>query len=684
MIIRLLNGFLVLLAILIGIQCSQSPEKTIEANLKPLVDSATAMTKEYKAAEGGLGRTIVTSHVKLENAGCQWNSAQQILMIRYHDTSGYIQATPQILELPESWKMYRYLYLQYRNPNSFPVHIHTQIKGARNNLFATDTLGPSENQKVRIPLVDLPLTARNKNLYEPAFIRIQAEAKGHQEFTLELHELSLVQTADTTPEPVVDKFGQRIHGTWTNKVAHIEDLHDDRIKERKQLSNAAPDTTTNKYGGWQKKDSYTATGYFHLHRQGDQWWLIDPEGNPFWSLGVTGVRPFKSNANATLVQNKEYLFTELPSPNGTYKDVYIKNDRISFYYWNILRKYGELKNWRERIFHRFKVWGINTIGNWSSQGIIKNTYIPYTYALHTNHQTELRLTNSKLPDVFDPEWPSSVDSSFRHIRKFKEDSLLIGYFVDNEGGWEDMDLLVKADTNTHLRQKWLAIVKAQYSSLNEVNKAWESSFDDWKEVKNYQSDTLQTQAFREDIKTLESRFAETYFRTIRSTLQKYDPNHLYLGCRYTKSLKPPHILEKAGQFCDVITVNVYSLYPTKERMCKWYEYTGRPILIGEHHLPLKSQRQLPPHYQRFTHQERYTFYKQYVKKWAQMPFSLGCHWYQLVDQHPTGRPADGENQTVGLVDITDQPYDQLIQAIQESSRNIYKWHSKADTETCNP
>lgn len=112
-------------------------------------------------------------------------------------------------------------------------------------------------------------------------------------------------------------------------------------------------------------------------------------------------------------------------------------------------------------------------------------------------------------------------------------------------------------------------------------------------------------------------------------------------------------------------------------MEQWHRKTGRPLLIGEHHLPLLSERQLPPRYRAFTKEERYKYYIEYVKTFAEMPFSLGCHWYQFNDQHLTGRLSNGENQVIGLVDITDQPHRELVEAIGVCSKNIYQWHHNA-------
>ena len=172
-------------------------------------------------------------------------------------------------------------------------------------------------------------------------------------------------------------------------------------------------------------------------------------------------------------------------------------------------------------------------------------------------------------------------------------------------------------------------------------------------------------------------YAEVYFRTVRDTLKRHDPNHLYLGCRFVRRMPAPAICAAAGRYSDVVTVNCYDLLPRPEEFSAWHAATGRPIQIGEHHLPLRSERQLPPLYPAFTAEEREQCYEAFVRTWAEQPYSLGCHWFQHADQNATGRPCDGENQTVGFVDITDQPHPELIAAAMRATRAMYDWHQNS-------
>ena len=52
-----------------------------------------------------------------------------------------------------------------------------------------------------------------------------------------------------------------------------------------------------------------------------------------------------------------------------------------------------------------------------------------------------------------------------------------------------------------------------------------------------------------------------------------------------------------------------------------------------------------------------------------MPELVGTHWFQWADQPSTGR-FDGENYNIGLVDVTDRPYADLVGALKQTHRRV--------------
>jgi len=55
------------------------------------------------------------------------------------------------------------------------------------------------------------------------------------------------------------------------------------------------------------------------------------------------------------------------------------------------------------------------------------------------------------------------------------------------------------------------------------------------------------------------------------------------------------------------------------------------------------------------------------------PAMIGTHWFQWLDQPATGRN-DGENYNIGFVDVTDQPYAELVAAATATHARLLAVH----------
>lgn len=659
------------IVLFLAISCQTSKQKKTPekvANLKRITEADSIQVLQKEGVNEGGDRKKLRKRITISDVTPYWkNNALQLCFI---DSDAYISVLPKVIDLPSDWENYESVLITLKNLSEKKLHFFIGIKGVKTILSDTITLEPDETITNTTSLAELPLTNGNKALYKPNMLVFKSITKNFP-CIIGIEKIALRERKNTEKKPVMDKFGQRIHSDWEGKVTDGKQLKAHLTKEQTRLK-ALYSTERDSFGGNVEKNDYKATGFFYIAENNGKWWFITPNGNRFWSLGVTCLRPKYPRSAVTLVKDREFLFEALPPKKEPYSGAYDGDTTVNFYYWNVLRKYGSLPAWRSLLFRRMHAWGLNTIGNWSEKEILKQSHIPFTYSFRTTRNKNLTFKGN-LSDVFNPEWENYIDSVFAEAREWKDNPYLLGYFVDNEAGWGNPKLLEKLPADCPTRKEWENVIKRQYQTIAELNKSWNTAFSTWDEVRNLKKN-IKSETFQEDMISFEAHYAEYYFKLIRNTLKKHDPNHLYLGCRFTKRIKPAHILKQAGKYCDVVTVNVYSLVPEKKRMQKWYQLTGRPILIGEHHLPKKSDRQLPPHYQTFTSKERQHYYQQYVKTWAEMPFSVGCHWYQLVDQHITGRASNGENQVIGLVDITDQPHNEMIEAIKQSSQKIYEWH----------
>ncbi|MCO7629196.1 beta-galactosidase [Pseudomonas fluorescens] len=171
-----------------------------------------------------------------------------------------------------------------------------------------------------------------------------------------------VQDGDAVTRAVygnlVDAYGQSTRSKWPEKVSNDEQLKSAAAKEQQQLKTWLAErekSSLDKFGGWSKGPAFKASGFFRTEKRDDRWYLVTPEGHPFYSLGVNTVSP---QVNQTYVAGREYMFESLPKPdeplashfgegdnrggNGADQGRGYGNGRwYDFYGANLQRVYGE-------------------------------------------------------------------------------------------------------------------------------------------------------------------------------------------------------------------------------------------------------------------------------------------------------------------------------------------------------
>jgi hypothetical protein len=614
---------------------------------------------------------VETQQVSLDHAECK--ATDDGVVIEFAESGSSVEWLPQAVDLPENWRGYDALTLTVVTGDK-PLTLTLTVLHARCRLVEAAELSAGQQSELQMNLIDLPLAAGIKPLFEPTGLKLSAQWEGEGPREVVLKDLALMPAASDTPRPCVDAFGQRVNGDWPGKVRCEDDLKRAAEEEARQLAGMNPPAERDAYGGWTDGPGFEATGFFRVEQDDDgRWWLADPEGKPFLSIGTTGVR----TTDQTPTEGREFLYEQLPDKDGPYASAWLDKG-LSFYKWNVLRKYGSLEAWRDRVLERFSKWGFNTIANWSQPIMLEQQVIPHVRTLSSRLEGG-PMASRRFADVFDPKWEEMLDVSFAELAApHAEDPWLIGYFVDNEMPWRNMQLL-SAEPGAAVREAWRDFCRERFADLQEASKALGVERTDWSDVAAMSDEQIADEGpARDAMDAFEAHYAQTYFSKVRRILKSHDANHMYMGCRFVRGMPAEALVEAAGRYSDIVSVNCYGFYPQREQFQHWHDVCGRPILIGEHHLPLWSERQLQPLYQAFTTDERRAGYVKYVSEFVKMPFGLGCHWFQHADQPLTGRFQDGEDQPVGFVDITDQPHEELVEAAREVSENMYDWHASAE------
>ena len=242
---------------------------------------------------------------------------------------------------------------------------------------------------------------------------------------------------------IVDRYGQFSRAGWPEKVASDAQLRAalDRSDDALQpWLEQLPEQ--DRFGGLRGGVRFPATGFFATAKRDGRWFLLSPEGNPFFSLGVNAVTRQHSQ---TYVQGREAMFQDLPATDSPLAVFYGQADHRSgngatrnrqfahghwydFYNANryrvqaeqacrawqecapcvtpdpaarlpagavvpaaaaaeqaesctLLRARAVAEQWAGQAQARLKAWGFNSIGNWSDAELRDPQRMPYTLPL---------------------------------------------------------------------------------------------------------------------------------------------------------------------------------------------------------------------------------------------------------------------------------------------------------------
>ena len=495
-----------------------------------------------------------------------------------------------------------------------------------------------------------------------------------------VYRISSIFISNSKPEPyepiekpIIDEFGQWKLKDWKGKVSSEDELIARGHELKKEVESITFPEEWSKYGGWKNK-KFESTGYFRTEHDGKRWWLVDPDGYAFLSTGVDCIR----SASQGPVEGIEDLFDWLPIEEDSSlpelsKD-YNGKESMDFYISNMRRVWGEdwESEWEIITAGLMKKFRINTIGNWSDLDFAKRIKIPYVLPMRDFPSTEVLLYRD-FPDVFSNEYKINSIQFASQLSEYKDDPYMIGYFLRNEPHWAfgyhnlAYEMFGTAQQSI-TKDEFIKWITSKYKNdLQLFNQSWKLSFKSFEELttlvlKDYPSGTADS-----DFYEFSEIMVKQYIDVPCDEVEKVDENHLNLGMRYA-SLSSD-LLYKAGERFDIFSINGYGINPppTEEIAKK----SGKPIMIGEFHHGA-TDRGLPATgiIGVLTQEDRADAYSNYIEQGFARPELVGMHYFQWVDQPFYGR-FDGENYNIGVVDITNNPYDELTKAMIITNEKIY-------------
>jgi len=490
--------------------------------------------------------------------------------------------------------------------------------------------------------------------------------------------------------PFIDVYGQYSHEEWEGKVQADEDFQAmAKAEAAAQQAKPGPEGWS-QYGGWAAGPQMEATGFFRTEKYKGKWYMVDPEGNLFWSAGMNCVA---STSAPTGTLGREHYFASLPAEDDEFAQFYAEgnwashgfySDKIpftmyNFYHANLYRKYGEnwLSEYRDNIHRRFRHWGINTIGNVSDLGAVQQQKTPYVGTVWINGTPKIEGSQGfwgKFHDVFDPGFRAAVRTSMESQRTGAGDPWCIGFFVDNELSWGDIGSLsmgaLRSPSSQPAKQEFVQDLRKKYASIETLNDSWGTEYASWEALLQEDS-TPDPDKAAADLAAFYDKIAQTYFRIIKEELTRIAPKQCYLGCRFAWANNDPTV-KAAAQYCDIVSFNKYEYSIENVHLP---EGVDKPIMIGEFHFGALDRGLFHPGVKAAANQEeRGEMYEAYIKGALRNDAIVGAHWFQYLDQAATGRE-DGENYNVGFVNTCDRPYEELIEKVQATTYEMYEYRS---------
>lgn len=358
--------------------------------------------------------------------------------------------------------------------------------------------------------------------------------------------------------------------------------------------------------------SFRATGYFRIAQARGRSWLVTPQGQPFFSTGI------------------DHVSSDPDVDQTTGQCPYCET---------IASEYPSTSAWATATVAQLRSWGFNSLGAFTDDS---------TFASQMPYSVQLSMASGD--DWFAPSFVTNADAvAATQVAPLANDPNLIGFYTDSELHWgpDGSDAQPVLDNYLALPSgsPGLAVAQEYVGNPNGFVYA----------------------------------LASRYFSVTTAAVRMYDTHHLILGVKAEAQEIQPELLEAAQPYVDVFSIDDYTLQPGFAQLIdeiwpqylpvsstfNYFEkYVKRPIMVGEYSFIASGPQTpdtVPGVYAVYpTQQARAAAYTNYVAPlYEDSPWVVGDEWFEYVDE-PQGGRFDGENNNFGVVNVENQPYENLV------------------------
>jgi hypothetical protein len=289
------------------------------------------------------------------------------------------------------------------------------------------------------------------------------------------------------------------------------------------------------------------------------------------------------------------------------------------------------------------------------------------------------------PDVFDDRFEGICRDFFAGLSVLAGQPWVAGFFMGNEQKWSWLVSPLAMPLHWASRRVFIEGLKEKYQTIASLNAAWSTAFASWERLAAEQVNAHfpgMSEAGIADCDDFLERYCDRYFSHVREGIQRAVPGALFWGCRYLALPPRAAVLRGSARHMDVVSINWYLWHKQQPEdaetfLGNWHELCGgRPLAMTEWSFEVTDERLLAGRV--FVHDEkrRAELAERYMHACFKLPFVVGLHWFQWPDQPIVGRSRrNGERAAFGVVDVADQPHQELVEAFARCGREMYPLHA---------
>jgi hypothetical protein len=365
--------------------------------------------------------------------------------------------------------------------------------------------------------------------------------------------------------------------------------------------------------GTQRPDgapAFRPTGFFRTARKVRRWWLVTPDGQPFYANGIDHV-------SAT-------------------PDVDVQTGRCP-YCDAIAARYPDLDAWASATVDRLRAWGFNALGAWSDKDLLKP--MPYTVLLDM----------ASGDDWFAPEFAAHAAAvATSAVVARRDDPDLVGWYLDSELRWGP-----DWRKQTPLLADYLALPPG--APGRRVAERYAGKPKRFLQV-------LATHYFR--VTTAAIRAEDPHHLILGSKMiTQLTPRAVLRAARRFVDVLTLDDYTLLPGLDEAIQSTWGPFVPRTPDLGEFYRVTRRPIMVAEYSFRAADAgvpNSWPPIFPIYgTQQDRADAYAAYVERLHQAPWVVGDFWFEYTDE-PAGGRFDHEDSNFGVVSTADDPWQTLV------------------------